>query len=296
MPESDFKAEIVQCLDRLLEHRPERVFHSEISPLPPGRWKNPRCYGAVRLSMALKGINRVNVHCNGRWRTLEFSPGEAVVYLPMSWTANIDHYDENPLENIGIILYPDFIRIVHSVRSAGSGGVNFDHHLHIGSPCLRRSVVSMLTLLGDVAAEGDRENLLPDLCFSMLKALRSDAAGATDCEDFSDLSVPIQRWRNICAYMAENYNSLGTRQEVAEHFNISESSISKYFLRYGGGRTFNRMLTDLRMEAAKRLLESSELDCRSIAAACGFRSANYFSQNFRHRTGYSPQEYRRNKQ
>jgi transcriptional regulator GlxA family with amidase domain len=48
-----------------------------------------------------------------------------------------------------------------------------------------------------------------------------------------------------------------------------------------------------RISRAKELLSSSKMSIESIAAECGFSSANYFSLIFKKEVGISPRSYRK---
>ncbi len=50
---------------------------------------------------------------------------------------------------------------------------------------------------------------------------------------------------------------------------------------------------NLRVESAKRLLESSDLPVDDISAQSGYEDASFFRRVFRRRTGVRPTEYRR---
>jgi AraC-like DNA-binding protein len=59
------------------------------------------------------------------------------------------------------------------------------------------------------------------------------------------------------------------------------------------GTTPGKHLRESRLEAACRLLANSTASISRISEQCGFSSANYFSQVFRHHLGQSPGDYRR---
>ena len=52
------------------------------------------------------------------------------------------------------------------------------------------------------------------------------------------------------------------------------------------------VLTDVRIEAARQYLATTNLSIGEIAHQTGYGSANYFSKVFRQETGASPNEYR----
>ena len=56
--------------------------------------------------------------------------------------------------------------------------------------------------------------------------------------------------------------------------------------------TFNKYLTDIRLEKAKKLIESTDKKNFEIADMTGFSDANYFSYCFKKNVGLSPSQYR----
>ena len=53
-------------------------------------------------------------------------------------------------------------------------------------------------------------------------------------------------------------------------------------------------IAEMRIDAAKRLLVSTVLPIKDIAARTGFRSVSYFTRAFGAASGQSPAAYRRN--
>ena len=58
------------------------------------------------------------------------------------------------------------------------------------------------------------------------------------------------------------------------------------------GRLLSQFLKEKRLEKAARLLRSGDLLISQVAHRCGFDSENYFRQQFRHRFGMSPRQFR----
>jgi AraC-like DNA-binding protein len=95
-------------------------------------------------------------------------------------------------------------------------------------------------------------------------------------------------------YIIENYSSskLPVR-ELSEMCGISEA----YFRRLFGtvyGTSPKEYISDVRMRAAKALLETTELCIGDIAAAVGYEDSCHFSREFKKRVGTSPAKYRSN--
>ncbi len=80
--------------------------------------------------------------------------------------------------------------------------------------------------------------------------------------------------------------------DVARGVGVSERKLSELF-RQERNQTLNDYLTELRMEAAKRLLEQSDLRVYEIAEQVGYGSSAYFSTAFTRYSGKSPADYRK---
>ncbi|MEU1181110.1 helix-turn-helix domain-containing protein [Streptomyces sp. NPDC005820] len=59
------------------------------------------------------------------------------------------------------------------------------------------------------------------------------------------------------------------------------------------GRTPHQFLTGLRIETARRLLETGDEPVGRIGRSCGFSTASHFTTVFRRQVGHTPTEYRR---
>ncbi|KJB85136.1 hypothetical protein AZ66_26555, partial [Paenibacillus sp. E194] len=78
---------------------------------------------------------------------------------------------------------------------------------------------------------------------------------------------------------------------VCRHLHISTGYFSHIFKKEAK-TTFVSYLLELRMEAAKELLRSTDLKAFEIGEKVGYADPNYFSFSFRKRFGLSPKEYR----
>jgi AraC-like DNA-binding protein len=78
---------------------------------------------------------------------------------------------------------------------------------------------------------------------------------------------------------------------VADGARVSPGHLS-HILRRDGHATFRQLLNSVRCDAASRLLITTQLSCKEISAACGFRYESDFSQHFRRRFGLTPGRYR----
>ena len=96
----------------------------------------------------------------------------------------------------------------------------------------------------------------------------------------------------ICAYLAANYQQKFSLSEVAAKFYISPYYLSRLFRRVTG-QSIVDYLNNRRIEAAQKLLETTELSISAIAEQTGFASAAHFRRVFREVMDISPLQYRK---
>jgi two-component system response regulator YesN len=92
----------------------------------------------------------------------------------------------------------------------------------------------------------------------------------------------------IRSHYGESDISIG---KVCSHLHISTGYFSSIFKKEMK-MTFVSYLLQIRLEAAKELLRSTELKAFEIAEKIGFADPNYFSFCFRKKYGFSPKEYK----
>jgi two-component system response regulator YesN len=92
-------------------------------------------------------------------------------------------------------------------------------------------------------------------------------------------------------YMRENYaDSNMNLNSICNYLNISVSHFSKIFKEVTGF-TFLEVLTQIRMEKAKELLEETNLKIYEIAERVGFSDPHYFCISFKKIIGMTPKTY-----
>ena len=97
---------------------------------------------------------------------------------------------------------------------------------------------------------------------------------------------------NAKKYIEKNYNQPLSYKNVAKEIFISPSYFLNLF-KQESGTTFVDYLTDVRINKAKELLLSTELNITEIAFEVGFNNSNYFSSIFRKAVGVTAKEYRK---
>ncbi|MCC8082529.1 MAG: PocR ligand-binding domain-containing protein [Lachnospiraceae bacterium] len=98
--------------------------------------------------------------------------------------------------------------------------------------------------------------------------------------------------REAMNYIAANFSSSLTLEEVAKHVHLNPSYFSRLF-KQSLGASFKEYLTQIRIEEAKRLLDHTEYSILDIAIAVGFDNQSYFTSVFKKKTGLTPGQYRK---
>lgn len=100
--------------------------------------------------------------------------------------------------------------------------------------------------------------------------------------------------QEIHRYIRANLKESLTIERVAQAMYMSPSQFTRY-LRQRAGKSFVEILTEHRIEEAKRLLRETEWSVAAIAVQIGFKSGPYFTTFFTKNVGIPPSQYRQNK-
>lgn len=100
--------------------------------------------------------------------------------------------------------------------------------------------------------------------------------------------------REIQLFIRQHYNENITLNYLAEHFYLHSNYLSKLF-KDKTGKNFIEYLTEVRMEQAKKLLQSTDYKIIEICAMTGYDNPRYFSRLFKNYTGITPREFREKK-
>ena len=101
-----------------------------------------------------------------------------------------------------------------------------------------------------------------------------------------ELVKQVQEW--LQAHYAQHF----TLDELAQRFNVSKRTLIRRF-NAALDSPPNAYLQSLRIEAAQKLLEETELSVDLVMSQVGYEDASSFRRLFRNRTGVTPTEYRK---
>lgn len=95
----------------------------------------------------------------------------------------------------------------------------------------------------------------------------------------------------IQEYILKHIHVRHTVESLARHFNMSARNLSRVFSKKSGV-TLISFLNDARIDAARRLLESTDLSIKEIAGRCGFENRESLRRLFTRRLEIGPADYR----
>lgn len=188
----------------------------------------------------------------------------------------IDAFDGYPLQprsGIGLGL-----SVAHHIVRLHGGEIAVESALGQGTTCHVR-----LPLAGTEAAVGPVDR--PARVSEALQVESSERVLKSVLAQSSELT------RQIADYLAANYASNVTREEIAAETRVSADYVTRVF-RKETGMTPWQYLARHRILQAQRMLLTTNLSITEIATATGFNDAGYFVRVFHRETGKSPQRYR----
>lgn len=98
--------------------------------------------------------------------------------------------------------------------------------------------------------------------------------------------------RRCESWLAEHYREDNAIAKVVRLAGIPERTLKRRF-KDATGHSLMDHVQNLRVEAAKRMLETSDDPVDEISVAVGYEDASFFRRLFRRMTGLSPSDYRR---
>lgn len=105
------------------------------------------------------------------------------------------------------------------------------------------------------------------------------------------LPHPDSMVRDCEAWLSQHFRETSTVARAVQHSRMPERTLKRRF-KVATGLSFIEYLQNLRIEEAKRLLESSTQSADEISAEVGYQDPSFFRRLFSQRTGMTPGRYR----
>jgi transcriptional regulator GlxA family with amidase domain len=116
-------------------------------------------------------------------------------------------------------------------------------------------------------------------------------SAALDAQTRLGSAAPESRLADLPAWILDNLRADLTVDALARSVGMSPRTFARNFARWHGG-TPARLVQDLRVEAARRHLDSGRTEIKRIADICGFGDEERMRRAFVRRFGVPPAEYR----
>jgi AraC-like DNA-binding protein/quercetin dioxygenase-like cupin family protein len=110
-------------------------------------------------------------------------------------------------------------------------------------------------------------------------------------EEYSKKIEDINKLREVLAFIQTEYHNNITLEVISKKANFSSCYFCKFFKRVIGC-TFTKYLLSIRIDKAKELLLTENINITAIAYRVGFENLSYFFRKFKELTGLSPKEFR----
>ena len=128
-----------------------------------------------------------------------------------------------------------------------------------------------------------------DLCNVLREAL-DDFMNSIFLQGVNPVSPAVSK---ALDYIAANFTETISLEDIAAAAGLSTFRIA-HLLKEATGKTALQNIHYLRIQEARRLLETSEISCTDIAYETGFGDQSYFIKKFKKWMGITPAKYRRN--
>jgi AraC family transcriptional regulator len=247
----------------------------------------------VTLVVASRGRSLIQVSKQGRWRSAVYEAGNAGLTQPfdttrMTWQA-LDA--DNQFETAHFYLSSALIReVADEYRRTGTQDADQPLSALVFKDALIASIASELL----DAMHSEAPALYAEQATRFLVAhMLARHAGWWDPDD--DRRTPAvledRQLARALEYMSAHIGEALTLAMLAREACISVHHFVRRFRERMGVTPF-AYLTTLRMDAAHRMLRTSDMAVADIASACGYTSPGSFSSAFHRQFDISPRDYR----
>ena len=125
----------------------------------------------------------------------------------------------------------------------------------------------------------------------LLLIIRHYRKFSSDLIEYNKRSRNLERLKKVFSFLQNHYQESISLESVAQIACMSPSYFCKFFKKVTGS-TLTDYIFRLRIDKAKELLLSGDLNITKIAYETGFESHSYFDRIFRRFTRLSPHDYR----
>ena len=228
------------------------------------------------------------------------------VYINDNSKFKIPEYHFKRNANISAEVSIEFDGSVHIIHSLGNGrldavsnaikeffGIEFDISFYEEHSMSKSSTANAVSYVGlsyeDKIYWG--VGISEDIINSSVEAL---IVAANRIEEITDkFSNEDARMNEILRYMQDHYETV-TLTELSDELHLSKPYISKY-IKEKRGENFGEIIKRIRMNKAKLLLKTRQMNVEDIAIAVGYNNVEHFTRLFKKENNMTPIQFRNSK-
>jgi AraC family transcriptional regulator len=245
------------------------------------------------VGVALSGHYVSEVFREGRWRRGVYHPGAICVHQPIeSVRYRFPRPEPKDANFTTAMLYLPHAQMAAAAEHLRRPGQR-DFTSHLSANVARDLAIAQMTtaLLG--AMQDKIDNLYADTAAAWLAVHLVNRYGSLAGTDDRRQSGTISdaRLARVIEFMSVHFDEPLTLDQLASEACVSRFHFARLFRNKVGQSPF-RFLSGIRLEAARRMLITSDLSAAEVGAACGYRTASHFSAAFCARHGLSPTAFR----
>ncbi|MGF7149789.1 AraC family transcriptional regulator [Sphingomonas zeicaulis] len=243
-----------------------------------------------RVGITISGRYSAEFFTGGKWRYDAHGPGSINIHRTGEQTR---YRFPKPVDGdfkVALVYYPlaQLEAAADHLRRPGQSSAVPAFHSVVGrDPVLTQIAFALADAMKQGVGDFYAETAAAWLAVHMLTrhAHAADGTGRSP-GDLSD-----QRLARVIEFMSAHFAMPLTLEQLAAEACISKFHFARLFARKVG-QTPYRFLTGIRLDAASRMLITTDLSISQVGAACGFPTSSHFSTAFANRFGMSARDYR----
>jgi AraC family transcriptional regulator len=195
---------------------------------------------------------------------------------------------EKPLDNMGILLTPDFVRTT-AVENRFSADFEFKEIYQDKDSLIQQIGFALLAESKSETPAGKlyADSLIQTLTLHLLK----NYSNAASVQENINGGLSGYRLRRVQEFISANLEEDLSLAELAEVADLSQFHFARAF-RKSTGQTPQHYLMEQRIERAKQLLSRDDLPIVEISLRTGFKNQSHFTTLFRKFTNSTPKLWR----
>ncbi|MDF7808419.1 AraC family transcriptional regulator [Pontiellaceae bacterium B12219] len=162
-------------------------------------------------------------------------------------------------------------------------------HCFPATPAMRGLMSTLIAELQSTHALRDAHTI------TLLRAILVELKRIIEGEvvDTGRYTYSEQKVQALISSLPTRYEQQWTLAEMASQCGIQRTQLGKIFQKLTGSTPLE-YLARIRIERAKTLLRETDIKIIDIAFECGYSTSQYFANIFKHATGTTPSQYRKN--